>query len=232
MGKRHLRTLYDILIDPTITTRTKNNGFLKYVAGRKYLQSLEEISNLRVFCKGIHKMDRIEGTIKGRTISKYQINKFNQDFKSLINVYRKERELNRQKYQQFLSNLDDGYDDKRLKMSDTDSYNDDEDDDMEQDEDVDLDEEGDEISLSLNIKNKRRSFKHSISIDSNGGGATGISIHVSSKRRKKRKLSHLDRLQERNPSKQSKQTASLLRRRSPRLLNLKRSASLLSDDDI
>ena len=96
-----------------------------------------------------------------------------------------------------------------------------------------MDEEGDEISLSLNIKNKRRSFKHSISIDSNGGGSTGISIHVSSKRRKKRKLNHLDRLHERNPLKQGKQTSSAsLRRRSPRLLNLKRSGSLLSDDDI
>eukprot|EP01084_Bolivina_argentea_P069224 126013_1 len=41
LGKRHLRILYDILIDPLIATKTKINGFLLHERGRTYLNALE-----------------------------------------------------------------------------------------------------------------------------------------------------------------------------------------------
>merc|ERR1711997_764287 len=97
LGQRHLRILYDILIDPAIISKKKNNAFLNYDRGRKYLQNLQQIINFRVFCRGKHKNDRIEGTIRAKNITKYQINKFNQSFKSTLDVYKKERKENREK---------------------------------------------------------------------------------------------------------------------------------------
>ena len=227
MGKRHLRILYDILIDPTITTKTKNNGFLRYVAGRKYLQSLQEITNFRVFCKGTHKMDRIEGTIQSKNITKHQIRKFNQDFKSMMNTYQRERKLNHEKYKKFIiKNNNNNNQNKKQHQDMIDLQEEDDADDEEEEEEEE--EEENEIRLSLNIKNSKnsnqRSFKHEISIDSNNNNHE-ISIHVKSKSKsKKRKLSHLDRLHERNPTKKKQK----VRRRSSRLSHSK---DIVSDDD-
>ena len=206
LGLRHLRILYDILIDPSIATKFKNNGFLKDEMGKEYLQSLEQIMNVRVFCKGKHPKQRIEGVFKAKQMTQYTLNKFYREFVEMVDFYQKQRSKQREKYKMFVDRIDDAR--------------------MRDDED-ESEDDGNEIELSLKFKNKNNTnYKHQICIDSDSQNNINIRVKSQSKKTIKSKLSPLDRLKEPNPTRSRK------RRRSKRVSRAKRRAVVGSDEDI
>merc|ERR1719361_2278432 len=173
LGLRHLRILFDILIDPLLATKVKNNGFLKDERGRKYLRSLEQVMSVRVFCKGKHRKDRIEGVLEAKPLSNYSLTKFYREFVDMVDFYQTERKKKRKKYKEIVDGMSES------------------------------DEDGNEIRLSLKIKNKKNTkFKHRICIDGECSESTNnININIKTASKKRTKLSALDRLKEPNPTK-------------------------------
>merc|ERR1712129_165003 len=85
-----------ILMDPLLTTKVKKNGFLKDKPGNKYLQSLQQIMNMRVFCKGKHEKLRGEGVCTAKAMPKYQVDKFYNGFVAMMDSYTRQRTKQKQ----------------------------------------------------------------------------------------------------------------------------------------
>merc|ERR1712154_250489 len=91
-----------LMLNPVVSTKTVRRNFLDTKRGRKYIECLELVDNLKVFCRGIHSKERaqFDPSRRVKSHSKYSIRKFEEDFVETMKRYKMERERMRKRYRE------------------------------------------------------------------------------------------------------------------------------------